>query len=125
MAGVSPVHGTALGKPAVGATALAAKHKEWGLTLQVAVAFVLFLLSMMAVAYAWSEPLSPRTAIWLLFMSPLFAGVAGATVRLVSGAAGMGVTELLREPVIEMSCDYCNKSYAVTPEQLKGMVQES
>lgn len=59
------------------------RRRETNVTLHAGFAFVLFLLSVMAVAFAWSEPLTQRVAIWLLFISPLFAGVAGATVRLV------------------------------------------
>jgi molecular chaperone Hsp33 len=60
--------------------------------------------------------------------SPLSFQCRCNAVRVMSALASLSkgdLNELLREPVIEMSCDYCNKSYAVTPEQLKGMVQES
>lgn len=43
----------------------------------------LFLLAVICVPVAWGWPLSQITAIWLLFMSPLLAGVAGSTIRLV------------------------------------------
>ena len=46
-------------------------------------ALILFVLAILCVPYAWSSNLSQTTATWLLFLSPLLAGVAGATIRLV------------------------------------------
>jgi molecular chaperone Hsp33 len=60
--------------------------------------------------------------------SPLSFQCRCSAVRVMSALASISrddLGELLREPVIEMSCDYCNRSYAVTPEQLKGMLEQS
>jgi molecular chaperone Hsp33 len=60
--------------------------------------------------------------------SPLSFQCQCSAVRVMSALASLSkndLSELIREPVIEMSCDYCGKSYAVTPEQLKGMLAES
>jgi len=60
--------------------------------------------------------------------SPLSYQCRCSAVRVMSALASLSkgdLTDLLREPVIEMSCDYCGKSYAVTPEHLKGMLEQS
>jgi len=60
--------------------------------------------------------------------SPLSFQCRCSAVRVMSALASLSKTdinELVREPIIEMSCDYCGKSYAVTPEQLKGMLDPS
>jgi len=60
--------------------------------------------------------------------SPLSFQCRCSAVRVMSALASLtrnDLNELLREPVIEMSCDYCGHSYAVTPEQLKGMLEQS
>jgi len=60
--------------------------------------------------------------------SPLSFQCRCGAVRVMSALASLSrddLSELLREPVIEMSCDYCGKSYAVAPEQLKGMLEQS
>jgi hypothetical protein len=47
-------------------------------------AFLVFLVALVAVPVAWGWKGIPSVlAIWLLFLSPLLAGVAGATIRLV------------------------------------------
>ena len=58
-------------------------RKETRLSLHAAFALVMFLLSVLAVPVSWGWPLPPLWAIWLLFLSPLLAGVAGSTSRLV------------------------------------------
>jgi len=60
--------------------------------------------------------------------SPLSFQCRCSAVRVMSALASLSkndLNELVREPVIEMSCDYCGTSYAVTPEQLKGMFDPS
>jgi molecular chaperone Hsp33 len=60
--------------------------------------------------------------------SPLSFQCRCSAVRVMSALASLSkndINELVREPIIEMSCDYCGKSYAVTPEQLKGMLDPS
>lgn len=47
------------------------------------IALVLFLLALSAVPLAWSFGFSFPVIVFLLFLSPAFAGVAGATIRLV------------------------------------------
>ncbi len=60
--------------------------------------------------------------------SPLLFQCQCSAVRVMSALASItrnDLEELLREPIIEMSCDYCGRSYAVSPEQLKGMLDQS
>jgi molecular chaperone Hsp33 len=60
--------------------------------------------------------------------SPLGFQCRCSAVRVMSALASLGkadLADLLKQPVIELSCDYCNRSYAVTPEQLKGMLDQS
>lgn len=60
--------------------------------------------------------------------SPLSFQCRCSSVRVMSALASLSkddLGELMREPIIEMSCDYCGKSYAVSPEQLKGMLDQS
>jgi hypothetical protein len=61
---------------------------ETSISLNAGFALALFLLAMTSVAVAWSgtfwnEPWAAAVAMTLLFLSPLFAGVSGSTVRLV------------------------------------------
>src|SRR5215470_11609145 len=58
-------------------------RKETAVSLHAAFALLLFVLSVLSVPIAWGWQLSQLTSIWLLFMSPLLAGVAGSTIRLV------------------------------------------
>jgi hypothetical protein len=58
-------------------------RRETSVTLHACFALLLFLLAVVAVPTAWAWQLSQIIAVWLLFMSPLLAGVAGSTVRLV------------------------------------------
>ena len=58
-------------------------RRETNVSLHAVFAFVMFLLSVIAVPVAWGMQLSAVFAIWLLFMSPLLAGVAGSTSRLI------------------------------------------
>lgn len=60
--------------------------------------------------------------------SPLSFECQCSAVRVMTALASLArsdLEDLLREPVIEMSCDYCGRSYAVSPEQLKGMLAQS
>jgi molecular chaperone Hsp33 len=60
--------------------------------------------------------------------SPLSFQCRCSAVRVMSALASLSrndLGDLLREPVIEMSCDYCGRNYAVSPEQLKGMLEQS
>jgi hypothetical protein len=51
------------------------RHAAWALAL--------FVAAVVCVPVAWGQQLSLTAAIWLLFVSPLLAGVAGSTIRLV------------------------------------------
>lgn len=62
---------------------LEARRKEISVARHAFFAVLLFLLAVVAVPVAWGWPLSQGVAIWLLFISPLLAGVAGSTIRLV------------------------------------------
>jgi hypothetical protein len=75
------------------------RRKETSVSWHAAFALVLFFASIMAVAHAWSSVLTQRMAIWLLFMSPLFSGVSGATVRLVFDLR-QGAAPLTRQSAI-------------------------
>jgi molecular chaperone Hsp33 len=60
--------------------------------------------------------------------SPLSFQCQCSALRVMTALASIArndLEELSREPVIEMSCDYCGRSYAVSPEQLKGMLSPS
>jgi hypothetical protein len=60
------------------------RRRESSVALLAGLAFLLFLVSAISVPVAWGwEKLDTVPAIWLLFMSPLCAGIAGATIRLV------------------------------------------
>jgi hypothetical protein len=58
-------------------------RKETSVTAHAIIAVVFFLSSVFCVPPAWGSNLSQTNAIWLLFLSPLLAGVAGSTIRLV------------------------------------------
>jgi hypothetical protein len=58
-------------------------RKEISVTWHAIIAVALFLSAILCVPYAWGSELSQTNAIWLLFLSPLLAGVAGSTIRLV------------------------------------------
>jgi hypothetical protein len=65
------------------------RRREISVTRHAAFALGLFLLSVLSVAWGWSLPHAELQAndalliLWLLFITPLLAGVSGATVRLV------------------------------------------
>jgi hypothetical protein len=59
------------------------QRRETRVGLHASFALLLFLLAVICVAVAWSWPLKYIFAVWLLFLSPLLAGVAGSTIRLV------------------------------------------
>lgn len=59
------------------------RRKETSVTWQACFALAVFVAAVVAVAVAWAWPLGEVPAIGLLFLSPLLAGVAGATVRSV------------------------------------------
>lgn len=60
------------------------RRRETKVTLHAVFGLVLFLMATGCVLIAWTKPaLAPPIAITLLFVSPLLAGVAGATIRLV------------------------------------------
>jgi hypothetical protein len=58
-------------------------RRETSLTLHAGFAFAVFVLAVICVPISWGWPLPYIASIWLLFMSPLLAGVAGSTIRLV------------------------------------------
>jgi hypothetical protein len=58
-------------------------RKETSVAWHAAWAVALFVAAVVSVFAAWGWNLSPIVSIGLLFMSPLLAGVAGATIRLV------------------------------------------
>ena len=59
------------------------RRRESNVTRHAVFALLFFVLSMIAVPVAVSWNLPQALLIWLLFMSPLLAGIAGATIRLV------------------------------------------
>src|SRR5262245_24835526 len=62
---------------------LQALREETSVKRHAWVAVGLFLAAVLCVPLAWGRELSLATAVWLLFLSPLLAGVAGSTIRLV------------------------------------------
>jgi len=58
-------------------------RRETSVAMHAGFALLLFVLAFTSVFVAWSVPLSAIYAICLLFVSPLLAGVAGSTIRLV------------------------------------------
>ncbi|PWU06643.1 MAG: hypothetical protein C5B51_11790 [Terriglobia bacterium] len=59
-------------------------RRETSVSRQATAALLLFIAAVVSVPVAWGWTTIPQvTAIWLLFMSPLLAGVAGSTIRLV------------------------------------------
>lgn len=59
-------------------------RRETSVTLHACFAFAVFVLAVICVPVSWGWTTLPYIAsIWLLFMSPLLAGVAGSTIRLV------------------------------------------
>lgn len=74
-------------------------RKETKMTLHAVLAVVVFLLALACVPYAWTSDLSLATAIFLLFFSPILAGVAGSTIRLVLDLRS-GAAPLSRQSVI-------------------------
>ena len=72
---------------------------ETSITRHAAWALVLFLLAVLCVPLAWGQELSLNIAIWLLFLSPLLAGVAGSTIRLVFDLR-QGVVPLSRQSAL-------------------------
>jgi len=58
-------------------------RQETSVTLHACFALTIFTLAVVCVPISWGWPLSNISLIWLLFMSPLLAGVAGSTIRLV------------------------------------------
>lgn len=65
----------------------------------------------------------------LLDSSEVHFGCSCSRVRVMTSLATLARSELaeLLEPgtPIEMSCDYCGSEYAITPQQLKGLLGES
>ncbi len=61
------------------------RRRETSVTLHASFAVVLFLLAVACIYVAWGWPhsMSQPIAMLLLFISPLLAGVAGSTIRLV------------------------------------------
>ncbi|MGC2110970.1 MAG: hypothetical protein WA655_15720 [Candidatus Korobacteraceae bacterium] len=59
------------------------RRRETKVTWHALVALVLFLLATVCILIAWTKTFSSPVAIALLFVSPLLAGVAGSTIRLV------------------------------------------
>ena len=62
---------------------LEAMQRETRISRHGIFALLMFLLAVATIITAWTLPLSLRLAVPLLFLSPLFAGVAGSTVRLL------------------------------------------
>jgi hypothetical protein len=59
-------------------------RRETSVTLQAFFALLLFLAAVISVPISWGwVGIPPIVSIWLLFMTPLLAGVAGSTIRLV------------------------------------------
>jgi hypothetical protein len=69
------------------------RRREISVTRHAGFALALFLLAVLSVPMAWgwslpqtSVPTNPLLVLWLLFLTPLLAGVSGSTVRLVFDA---------------------------------------
>lgn len=63
-----------------------------------------------------------------LEQSPLSFKCRCSELRVMSTLASLGRDELadmMNEQVIEVGCDYCGKQYAITPERLKGLLEQS
>lgn len=58
-------------------------RQETSVTLHACFALGVFILAVICVPISWGHQLPYIFAIWLLFLSPLLAGVAGSTIRLV------------------------------------------
>lgn len=58
-------------------------RKETSVTLHALCALTVFVLAVICVPVTWAHDLSYIVSIWVLFMSPLLAGIAGSTIRLV------------------------------------------
>src|SRR5271165_4925202 len=58
-------------------------RRETSVTLHACAALTVFVLAVICVPISWGWPLPYIFSVWLLFMSPLLAGVAGSTIRLV------------------------------------------
>ena len=58
-------------------------RRETSVTLHACFALAVFVLAVICVPISWGWPLPYIFSVWLLFMSPLLAGVAGSTIRLV------------------------------------------
>jgi ABC-type Co2+ transport system permease subunit len=58
-------------------------RQETSITKHALLAVAVFILSMLCIPLAWGLKLTLGSAIGLLFFSPLLAGVAGSTIRLV------------------------------------------
>jgi hypothetical protein len=58
-------------------------REETSVSWHAALALLLFVLAVATVPASLTMPLWPSAIMWLLFMSPLLAGVAGSTIRLV------------------------------------------
>lgn len=74
-------------------------RRETSVALHAGFALILFLLAVIAVPITWGWELRPLVAIWFLFMSPLLAGVAGSTIRLVFDLR-QGVAPLSRQSAV-------------------------
>jgi len=74
-------------------------RQETKMTWHAVLAVVVFLLALGCVPYAWTSDLDLATAICLLFFSPILAGIAGSTVRLVLDLRS-GAAPLSRQSVI-------------------------
>jgi hypothetical protein len=74
-------------------------RNETSITRHACFAVLLFVLAVVCVPFAWGRPLSYIVSMWLLFMSPLLAGVAGSTIRLVFDMR-QGTPPLSRQSVI-------------------------
>ena len=59
------------------------RRRETWVTWQALFALLVFAAAVVSVPVAWAWPLGEVPAIWLLFMTPLLAGVAGSTIRSV------------------------------------------
>lgn len=74
-------------------------RKETNITLHAVLAVVVFLLAFGCIPYAWTSDLDLDTMIFLLFFSPILAGIAGSTIRLVLDLRS-GAVPLSRQSVI-------------------------
>jgi len=76
------------------------RRKETAVSLHALFALLLFVAAVISVPVSWGwVGIPPVASIWLLFMTPLLAGVAGSTIRLVFDLR-QGSVPLTRQSIV-------------------------